>query len=984
MKKAYLFLLMTIGCISISMAQTSVSGTVVSQTDKTPIPGAYVVLKGQTGTSTITDFDGNFVLNTKTNKGIIEVSYLGYAAKSINFSGSQNLKIFLKEEASGLDEVVIVGYGSQKKSDVTGSIASVKSEDFNKGVVANAGQLLQGKVAGVNVSSASGEPGSGQDIVVRGVGSLRSGTTPLYVVDGFAIDNAGNGVPTNPLNFINPQDIASIDVLKDASAAAIYGARAANGVIVITTKKGKSGVSQINLTMSTALSSIANKVDVFGADEFRKQVVAVGGQLSDGGANTDWQDELTRMAVSNKTNLSMSGGSDQSSYFGSVGVEDIQGILNNNNLKRYSAKVNLSQKAIDNRLKIDFNLTASRTENQRSDASSMVASMLELNPTVPVYTNGVPTDLGDRTNPKVTEAIYGDYSYNNRILANIAPSFEIVKGLTYKLNLGVDYSTTNRDIQTLPYKEAGVTQGFLDTYVNTNRNTQVENTLTYVLKKDKHDFTLLAGHSFQENFNTSKGWSYNGYPENGVEPRYQMSLGNLISDSSSADTNQLQSFFGRLNYGYNNKYLFTATMRADGSSKFGENNKYGYFPSVAVGWNIAKEDFMKDSSINNLKLRFSWGQTGNQEIPSKITKASYGESGEDNDIYPLDGSVVNQSDYPLGLVYSRTANPDLQWEVSTQTNLGLDFGLMNNKLSGTLDVFNKISDNIILNAITTDPINPTPTYWINIPNMEIKNTGVELSLDYQSDRRKDFSYNVGGNFSYTKNEVENSPYQVFATGAAQGSGQSGATINGYINGESIGTFYMREFTGIDDQGFSAYKDMNNDGSIDDRDRAAAGSALPDYMYAFYLNLVYKNFDLGLNFNGAGGNKIYNHTRMSSFNIGNIQGSSNTTSQAVEFLNESPQNANSVSTRYLEDGDFLRLNNATLGYNLSPKAIGIGQWVKNIRLSLTGQNLFVITDYKGFDPEVNTGSQSGGIKTFGIDYYSYPKARTFLFGLNVSF
>ena len=984
MKKAYLFLLMTIGCISLSMAQVSVSGTVVSEADKTPIPGAYVVLKGQTGISTITDFDGNFILTVKENKGILEISYLGYSTKSVNFVGSQNLKITLKEEASGLDEVVLVGYGSQKKSDVTGSIASVKSEDFNKGVVTNPGQLLQGKVAGVNVSSASGEPGSGQDIVVRGVGSLRSGTTPLYVVDGFAIDNSGNGVPTNPLNFINPQDIASIDVLKDASAAAIYGARAANGVIVITTKKGKSGVSQINLTLSTALSSIANKVDVFGADEFRKQVVAVGGDLSDGGSNTDWQNELTRAAVSNKTNLSMSGGSDQSSYFGSVGVEDIQGILNNNNLKRYSAKVNLSQKAIDNRLKIDFNLTTSRTENQRSDAGSMVVSMLELNPTVPVYTNGVPTDLGDRTNPKVTESIYGDYSYNNRILANIAPSFEIIKGLTYKLNLGVDYSTTNRDVQTLPYKEAGVTQGFLDTYVNTNKNTQVENTLTYTLKKNGHDFTLLVGQSFQENLNTYKGWSYDGYPENGVEPRYQMSLGNLTGDSSSANTNQLQSFFGRLNYGYDNKYLFTATMRADGSSKFGENNKYGYFPSVAVGWNIAKEDFMKDSSINNLKLRFSWGQTGNQEIPSKITKASYGESGEDNDIYPLDGSVVNKSDYPLGLVYSRTANPNLQWEVSTQTNLGLDFGLMNNKLSGTLDVFNKISDNIILNAITTDPINPTPTYWINIPNMEIKNTGVELALDYQSDRRKDFSYNVGGNFSYTKNEVSNSPYQVFATGAAQGSGQSGATINGYINGESIGTFYMREFTGIDDQGFSVYKDMNNDGTIDDRDRAAAGSALPDYMYAFYLNFVYKSFDLGLNFNGAGGNKIYNHTRMSSFNIGNIQGSSNTTNQAIEFLNESPQNANSVSTRYLENGDFLRLNNATLGYNLNPKTIGIGQWVKNIRLSLTGQNLFVITDYKGFDPQVNTGSQSGGIKTFGIDYYSYPKARTFLFGLNVSF
>lgn len=966
---------------TISWAQTSVSGVVLDE-EGVPLSGANILEKG-TANGVVADFDGNFIIEVVTGS-VLEVSFIGMKKKEVTITNFKPISISLEADATQLDDIVVVGYGTQKKSDVTGSISSLKSESFNQGVVSNPGQLLQGKMAGVNVSNVSGEPGAGQDIVIRGVGSLRSGTTPLYVVDGFALDNSANGVPINPLNFINPQDIESIDVLKDASAAAIYGARAANGVIVITTKKGKSGVSQMNVSISTAISNIANKVDVFSADEFRRQVVAVGGELSDGGVNTDWQDELTRTAITNKVNFSISGGAEQSSYFASVGVDDIEGILNNSDLKRFSGRVNLTQKAFNGRLKIDFNLTGTRTENLRPSSTDMVIDMLELNPTVPVYTNGVPTELGDRTNPIVRELIFKDYSINNRILANIAPSIELIDGLTYRLNLGVDYSTTERDVQNIPFADAGIVNSSLNTSFNTNKNTQVENTLTYSFNNYKHDFTFLIGQSFQKNFNTYKGWSYENFPENGIEPRYQIEIGDLISDSSYAIENELQSFFGRLNYGFDNKYLITATMRADGSSKFGENNKYGYFPSVALGWNIHSENFMQNGPFTNLKLRASWGQTGNQEIPSKITKASYGESGSDNDIYPLDNSVTSIEDYPLGLVFSRTANPDIQWEVSTQTNLGLDFGLFNNALTGSIDYFNKISENVLLEVVPADPIQPTPTYWTNIPDMEIRNNGVEVSLDYQSNRFNDFSYNIGGNFSLTNNEVVNSPYQVLASGVAQGSGQSGATINGYINNEAIGAFYMRDFLGINEEGFSEYRDINNDDSVDDRDRIIAGSALPDYLYAFYLKFAYKNFDLGFNFNGAGGHKVYNHTRMSSFNIGNIQGSANTTDQAVEFLNEAPENANSVSTRYLEDADFLRLNNATLGYNIKAQELGFGEAIKNIRLTLTGENLFIITNYTGFDPEVNTGNSSGGVKTFGVDRYTYPKARTFLFGLNVAF
>ncbi|AUC21973.1 MULTISPECIES: TonB-dependent receptor [Polaribacter] len=989
MKKIYLILILALGFTSYSIAQVNVSGTVVSDADGIPIPNVSVVLKGQLNTGTITDFDGVFSINLNDENGVLIFSYLGYETKEVLYAGNQKLNIILKEEANSLDEVVIVGYGSQKRSDVTGAISSVKSEDFNQGVVANAGQLLQGKVAGVNVSSSSGEPGATQDIVIRGVGSLRSGTTPLYIVDGFALDNSGNGIATNPLNFINPQDIESIEVLKDASSTAIYGSRAANGVIVITTKKGKKGRNKVNINVSSGFSTLANKVDVFTADEFRANVTAVNGTLIDGEASTNWQDKLTRTAVSKNINLSMSGGTENSSYAASVGVDDQEGILRNSNLKRYSGRLNLTQKAIDDKFNVTFNLTATKLDNTRPNSGSVVSDMLSLNPTDSPYENGeLKGNLSnDILNPFIGETIYGDYTNNNRILANISPSYKIAKGLTYKLNLGVDYSITERDVQYMPYAtETNTTLGSLNTATTKNSNTLIENTLTYSFHKKLSSFTFLLGHTYQQTEVNQKQFYLEGFPENGVEPRYQIETANQqTTQSAYATKNELQSFFGRVNYTFNDKYLMTATMRADGSSKFGENNKYGYFPSVALGWNINKENFLKDSdNINNLKLRASWGQTGSQEIPSKITQASYTESNTGNNTYPLDSSASDLGGYPYGSIFTRLANPNIQWEVSTQANIGLDFGLFGHKLTGTIDYFSKVTDNILLQVTPTDPIVPVSSYWTNIPNMEIRNNGVEIALDYNNTINKDFSYNIGGNISITKNEVVNSPYQILTTGAAQGSGQTGATINGVLNGEAIGTFYVQEFTGIGQDGLNQFADINNDGEILDDDRIVAGNALPDYIYAFYLNFNYKKFDLGLNFNGAGGNKIYNHVAMSSFNKGNLANSFNTTDRAVEYLDESATNSNLVSTRYLEDGDFLRLNNATLAYNFTPEALGLGDSIKNLRLSITGQNLFVITDYSGFDPEINTGSPVGGIQTFGIDYYSYPKSRTILLSLNVEF
>ena len=970
-----------------------VKGTVLDE-NGAPLPGASIRVKGTT-TGTVTKSDGKFSLDVATN-AILVISYTGYYSKEVSVNGLTTLSIELTPDSSELNEIVVVGYGIQKRADVTGAISSVKSENFNKGVVNNPGELLQGKLAGVAITTTSGEPGANQNVIIRGVGSLRSGTQPLYVVDGFLLDNSSTGVATNPLNFINPADIASIDVLKDASATAVYGSRASNGVVVITTKKG-SGKGQVNLNLSTGFASLPNQLPVFDAATFRAQVKAVGGTLVDLKGNTNWQDELTQVGIAQNANLSLSGAaSDKFSYFASIGYQDQDGILKNSNLKRYSGKLNINQKALNGKLNIDYNLTASRTENLRPAISSVISDMITLNPTIPAYTNGQPTNLPTNSlNPLRRNQIYKDMAINNRILASISPSLQLAKGLVYKMNFGVDYSATNRDVQYKPFpsvvNEGNISNGALDLIFDPNSNQLVENTLSYNWSLKSHNLTFLAGHSYQDLRDESKTISFQGFVNNAIEPRYQDQTSTVTfptAVNTGAERNELQSYFGRLNYAFSNKYLVTATFRADGSSKFGANNKYGYFPSVALGWNMINEGFMANSFFNNLKVRTSYGVTGNQEIPSKITLASFSENrlatgaGSFN-TYPLDPTATTIDKYPYGITYTRLANPDLQWEVSSQLDFGVDFSLFNFRLSGTLDYFSKVSSNILLEVVPADPIQPTATFWNNIPDMKIVNNGLELALDYKSDPKGSFTYNVGGNVTYIQNKVVDSPYAVLVTGAAQGSGQTGATINGYINNQPIGAFYMYEFEGVKD-GISVYKDTNKDGKVLDNDRAVVGSAIPDFIYGFYSNFNYKNFQLGLNFNGMFGSKVFNHTNMTLFPKALLAQSNNTTDFAVQYPTETLANANIVSTRYLEDGSFLRLNNATLAYNVQPSKVGLGKAFQNIQFSVTGQNLFVLTNYSGFDPEVNTGSTSGGIQTFGIDRFTYPKSRTFLIGLNLTF
>ncbi|MBC8768360.1 TonB-dependent receptor [Arenibacter sp. BSSL-BM3] len=970
-----------IGISTTSWAQTTVSGT-VSDEQNVPLPGATVLEKG-TKNGTTTDFDGNFTIQVADANATLAVSFLGYATSEIPLNGQSNVSISLQEDSSLLDEVVVVGYGTQKIKDVTGAVKRVTSEDFNKGVVNNAGQLIQGKAAGVNVTSSSGEPGSGQRIVIRGQGTIRSGSGPLFVLDGFPLGLAGTGSGESPLNFINPDDIESIDVLKDASATAIYGSRGANGVVIITTKSGKSGVSKISLSTDVGVSTLARKLDVFSADEFRREVAAIpGSELIDGGGSTDWQEELTRAAITQNYNLVLSGGTDKLNYYASLGLQDQEGIVYNSDLKRTSARINVTQKLLDNRLRIDYNLNTTLTDQSRNNNLGY-----STNPTFDAYTaDGEINNPLNWNNPLLSNKYNGDFSESRRILINIAPSFEILDGLVYKLNYGYENRSSDRDQQTIANSDRN-DLGFLRQSFGKYENNLIENYLTYTFDVGEHNLSILGGHSYQKTFARNSSWSIDEFPsDTGIDPRNNPGLGgdtNITDHRPTGSTyeDELQSYFGRANWSFMDRYLFTATVRADGSSKFGKNNKYGVFSSFAGSWRIIEEDFMEGSIFSDLKLRAGWGQTGNQEIPGKITKASFRVSNSSNVSYPIDQNGA----YPVGSEYTRFANPDIQWEVSTQSNVGVDFGLFDGSLTGTVDYFHKVSDNILLEVVPVDPIVPAPTYWTNVPDMTITNKGLEVALDYSKRNPDGLSYGFGGNATFIDNLVEDSPFTIVTTGSASGQGLTDATINGFVSGEAIGAFYMQTFTGIGPDGLSQFADNDGDGEITEKDRTIVGSALPDLTYNFYANLKYKNFDFTLNFNGVSGNEIYDHTAMGSFYKTLLSKSNNTTAAAIEYPEESIINSAAVSTRYLKDGSYLRLNNMTLGYSFDTKSMSwASNWLQEFRLSFTGQNLFVITDYDGYDPEVNTDSSTNGIQSFGIDKFAYPKARTFVFGVNVSF
>jgi len=967
--------------------QRTIKGVVVDESG-IPLPGATIVLK-DTGKGVSTNIDGEFSITADLGQ-ILQISFVGYSSKDVIID-SETLSITLNPSSDLLDEILLVGYGEQTKKDLTGAVSQLSADEFKKGVNISPDNLIQGKVAGVRVVQSSGEPGAGVNVSIRGIGSIRSGSSPLFVVDGIPLSNEnvsaaspnfglGNSSAKNPLNFLNTSDIASITILKDASAAAIYGARGSNGVVIITTKQGKSGEASITLDSYLSVASVIKKIDVLSATEYRN---AITDDTYDHGGNTDWQDELFRSAITQNYNFSFSKKTDSGNYYTSLSHMDQEGIIETSEFNRTTARLNAEESFLDNkRLKVKVNLTASEINEtgvpNGADAGSdgqLVIHALMANPTQPVFTeegNYTNFNLNQNYNPMYLLHIYDDHTKTLRVLGNVQTTFRIIDGLEYKFNYGIDRSLSERNSTIYPNFTDRTPDG---AYVQSNLeslSSLMEHYLTYNFGLGKNNFELLGGFSYQKFDFSGTSFSLTGIDEMGVgvEPEYNPGYSGTQSGVSGyAQKNELQSYFGRLNYNFDDKYLVTASLRADGSTRFGENNKYGYFPSFALGWNLNRENFLKKyDNINQLKLRLSWGQTGNQEVQNKITQASYSQSAS--------GGYYLYDDYNLinGIVVNRTANPDLKWEVVSQFNVGSDFSLWNNKFYGSLDYYNKTTTDVILN-IPSEPLSPTSTVWKNIDG-KIVNKGFEFSLGSKLINTDNVTWSLDVNGATLKNEVKDLPVSELYSGDVAGPGLSGVYANFYKSGYEAGSFFMLKHLGFDAEGNDIFEDFNNDGVINSDDRQIFEGALPNFTFGINTNLSYKKWNLSLAFIGQTGGLLVNNTNLA-LNINNIDSDRNVLSDYY-YGGASSSNAPQLSTLYLEKSDFIRLNNVQIGYTFNTNDFNI-KWLKGLNLYLSAQNVFTITNYSGFDPLINSPRSSGGNQSIGIDYTTYPSSRSFMFG-----
>ena len=1019
--KRFLFLVsMLFG--SVMLAQT-VTGTVTESSG--PLPGVNVSVKG-TQNGTTTDFDGKYTLSNVAQDATIVFSYVGYKTKEVKYTGQATLDVVMAVDSQTLNEVVIIGYGSTTKKDATGAVDAVSSDDFNKGSVASPEQLLQGKSAGVQITQSSGEPGAGINIRIRGTSSVRSNNNPLFVVDGVPLPSGGtpggadNGFGStaakNPLNFLNPDDIKSISILKDASATAIYGSRGANGVIIITTKDGKGRVGQqFDFSSTVSVASVAKSYDLLSGADFVAGVTQLGGDgaSQNKGFNTDWQDVVTRNAISQQQNLSFAKSYDKGSYRASMGYGKIQGVLEKSDLERLTGRLNLSHRLFDDKLKLNMQLTLSQVNDLApaiSDNAGFQGDLLgaaySANPTWDSSVDFVPG--GSNLSPSQMLAYIQSKTETNRILYNLSADYQLTNALNAKVTYGKDNNNSSRGssvsglISGFTNGTAGNGRGSLNDIYTDNQLFEV--TLNYKKDFDNSKLTALAGYSYQQFKNRGRyisGWGYStndldqmsaflkgsanaiqnsisgsfqeyGYDKDGLFVTRlfpSVTTDNLTAPSGltvnalAADTwnnnDELQSFFGRVNYSIADKYLFTATLRADGSSKFGGNNQYGYFPSAAFAWKISEEDFVPDN-VSTLKLRLGYGITGNQDgvgYGNFIRRERFGGIGisSGGDITPPGTNTVS------------FANPDLKWEQTDQINVGLDFGFNDDRLNGSIDYYHKDTKDFLLQTTAAQP-SPQPFFFTNI-DANIINQGVEFALNYDVIQGEDANWNVGFNVAYNDNMVENFDGQI-PFGQIFGQGLSGAFAQLLAGGQPLFSYYLRDFQGYD----------SNGQQIGDEQKFVDKSALPKVNLGISSSFKYKNWDGAVSLTGQYGHYIYNNTANAFFTAGSLANGRNVT-RDVLTSGEAGNNAPDVSTRFLEKGDFLRLQNLTIGYNFD---LGESSSLKSFRLSVTGQNLFVITSYSGLDPEVNTSNVQNNIPSLGIDYTSFPTPRTITFGLNASF
>lgn len=947
--------------------QKTVSGLVTDSKGE-PITGANVLEKGTTN-GVISDIDGKYSINVASNNSILIVSFVGYTSQEVTVGTQTTVNVSLEESAIGLDEIVVVGYGTQQKRAVSGSVANVTEKSFNQGITRTAADFIQGKVAGLTITTSTGDVTAEQTMRLRGTSSLTGSSEPFVVID---------GVPGLSLNSVAPQDIESISILKDASAAAIYGSRSASGVILITTKKGTQNRTTVDYNGYVAFDQVSNKPDLLDAAGYREYTQGAGMNITpfDKGADTDWFGEIMRTGVSQNHDLSLSGAGANNSYRVSVSYLDQQGVVMDNYQEKINTRFSVTQKALDNKLDLNISGGLNQRDYQQTDTRNFILAY-NVVPTIPVYNEDGTwwdSDEYDQGNPVRNMTFNKFPKKRSQLYVNGKANLTLFTGLTAGINVYKEresYDEANYTDSRTRYGRAD--NGIASRRFWTRNKNLLETTVNYAKKVGSHDFNVLGGYSY-EDFMHEEAFAQNRFFVTNIFGYNNLNAGEKLQPgdvTSSANMNKLISFFGRVNYSYLDRYIISAALRRDGSSKFGANNKWGTFPSVSAAWRVIDEPFMESlkGTIDELKLRAGWGISGNQSgLDPYQSMSLYGTSG----LYYDNGAWRNS--YSV----SQNPNPDLRWETTSMFNVGVDFSVLNARISGTIEYYNKITEDLLYSY----PV-PVPPYMYSsmVANVgSMSNKGIEMTLTGDILRMNDFRWTMSVNAAHNANKItklseEGTDFTTSSikVGSAWVRGGSTNTTHIIEEGYQVGQFYGPECTGLDDAGKYIETDVNGDGSITSADYTYIGEAQPLLTYGINNNLTYKNWDLSFFIRGVYGNDVLNFSKMSYANLQWLPGANALKEGVTLGLKQSPR----FNSYYIEDGSFARLDNMTLSHSIMPKDM-LG--ISNIRVYATTHNLFTITKYKGVDPEVPMNGLDPGIE--GREYY--PKSRTFMLGVNVIF
>ena len=980
----HLFLLLTLLSFSLTaLAQQKVTGKVKDSSGE-PVIGASVVVKGNNTMGTITDFDGNFMLDVPT-KSVLVISYIGYVTQEVSTAGKKSLEIILKEDTKTLDEVVVIGYGTQRKGDVTSSVASVKADNFVKGAVKDVGQLIQGKVAGLAITNPNGDPTGSTQIRLRGTNTIGgANTAPLVLID---------GIP-GELGTVAPEDVESVDVLKDGSAAAIYGTRGTNGVILITTKQAKGvDINQVEYNGYVSTSLIAKKLDMLNADEFRTLYPD-----QDHGADTDWIDEISRTPISHVHNLSLMGGNSKTNYIANLNYASRQGIMKKSDFESFQGRIEVTHRMFDDKLKLKFGLFGKKNQMESTTSGGsfrgwVYGQATRRNPTDPVrnedgtwnenvskfeYENPLALLYEAEGNVKKTQLRYnGNIVYNPIKDLTLSAVFSYIRD-----NMNRGYGETLSHISALRDGLAG----WSSVGAYTKMEKLMELTAQYNKEIGAHKFSVLGGYSYNET-DFEELWIDNyGFQDDYFGGWHNIGIGSALKDgkanigSKKTPTN-LIGFFGRATYSFKNRYLLMGALRYEGASQlWGTDNAWGLFPSVSVGWRITEEAFMKNQKIfDDLKLRVGYGVTGSQPKDPFLGVAmlKYGSY-----------AFVN-GNWVQTIVPASNPNPDLKWEEKKETNIGLDFVSWGGRLSGSIDYYNRDVDGLIYEYGVPTPPNLYNKTMANGGTM--RNRGVEVLVTVVPVQNKDFEWSTTGTFSLNSNKlislsgsIFKSDYDYFNTGTVEYSGQVADSHRVQV-GESIGNFYGFKVVDVDSEGRWIYEDRNGelvnykDFTHAPEDKHVIGNGLPKWYAGWNNTLRYKNFDLNVTMRGAFGFQIINGGRMNYENVKNSRFENRLKSVNDLVFGKhtlSPEVEPEFNSYYVEDGDYWKIDNITLGYSFGQ----VGKYIKSLRIYGSVLNALTITGYKGIDPEVSTDGLTPGYDTRD----RYPSVRSFTFGVNVKF